>query len=62
MEVGQPACAPPEPGPPAQRQPALSVCGTRGALLAPPAIYLECKDASLPLELFLKQQAVYADS
>ena len=62
MEVGipaQPAAVP------ALRQPQLIVCGTRGALLSPPAIYLQCKDAALPLELFLKgscAQQVYADS
>ena len=61
MEVGI-ASAPPAP---AARQPAQIICGTRGALLAPPAVYLSCKDASLPLELFLKgscAQQIYADS
>ena len=58
MEVGIPSSPPV----PALRQPQLIVCGTRGALLSPPAIYLQCKDAALPLELFLKQQPVYADS
>ena len=66
MEVGIPSAVPPAP---ALRQPQLIVCGTRGALLASPAIYLQCKDAALPLELFLKgscaqhvAQSVFVDS
>ena len=60
MEVGIPSAVPSS-----SRQPAQIICGTRGALAAPPAIYLQCKDAALPLELFLKgscAQSVYADS